>query len=226
VEVVKRLRPGEVVASNLHTVAHLVGRCGCIATTLDIAGDNLDNLTAVIQRGTEADVVVTTGGTGKGDKDLVSTAVISLNGDLRFRGVAMTPGKQMLFARLGETLLFGLPGRPAATYIAFEQLVRPALLRMHGVSRVLLPEITARLSRPIQVTGKVLSFLFCRMILGPDGPEVRSLRSETKGIFTEMLAANGLLRIPPGRDRLDKGELVQVQLLDLGLDAFSYFPVT
>ncbi len=223
VEVGKKLKRGEVFASNVHMVAHLVSRCGGMAIPLGIAGDNLDNLSAAIQRGMEADLVVTTGGTGKGDKDLLSAAVATLNGELCFRGIAMTPGKQTLFAKLGETLLFGLPGRPPATYIAFEQLVRPALLRMLGISQPLLPEIAATLCGPIQVRGKVLSFLFCRLIFKPNGPEVTSLRSETKGIFAEMLAANGLLKIPPGRDRLEEGSQVRVQLLDLGLDGLSYF---
>jgi molybdopterin molybdotransferase len=137
----------------------------------------------------------------------------------------MSPGKQALFANLGGTLLFGLTGRPAATYIAFEQLDRPVLLQMLGLSQVFPPETTAVLSGSVKVRGKLLSFLFGRLIFGPAGLEVESLRSERKGILTEMLAANCLLQVPPGRDRLDKGEPVKVQLLDLGLDGLSYFEV-
>ncbi|UCF01055.1 MAG: molybdopterin molybdenumtransferase MoeA, partial [Deltaproteobacteria bacterium] len=128
------------------------------------------------------------------------------------------------FAKLGGTLLFGLPGRPAATYIAFEQLVRPVLLRMLGLSQVFPPETTAVLRGSMKVRGKTLSFLFGRLIFGPASLEVESLRSEKKGILTEMLAANCLLQVPPGRDRLDAGEHVKVQLLNLGLGGLSYFP--
>jgi molybdopterin molybdotransferase len=170
-------------------------------------------------------VIVTTGGTGKGEKDLLSDAISILGGDVLFHGVAMSPGKQALFAKLGGPLLFGLPGRPAATYIAFEQLVRPVLLRMLGLSQVFPPETTAVLNGSVKVRGKTLSFLFGRLIFGPAGLEVESLRSKRKGILTEMLAANCLLRVPPGRDRLEKGEPVTVQLLDLGLDGLSYFQV-
>jgi molybdopterin biosynthesis enzyme len=76
----------------------------------------------------------------------------------------------------------------------------------------------------MKVRGKTLSFLFGRLIFGPAGLEVESLRSEKKGTLTEMLAANCLLQVPPGRDRLDKGEHVKVQLLNLGLGGLSYFP--
>jgi molybdopterin biosynthesis enzyme len=77
----------------------------------------------------------------------------------------------------------------------------------------------------VKVRGKLRSFLFGRLIFGPACLEVESLRSERKGILTEMLAANCLLQVPPGRDRLDEGEPVKVQLLDLGLDGLSYFEV-
>ncbi|MBT8406646.1 MAG: molybdopterin molybdotransferase MoeA, partial [Deltaproteobacteria bacterium] len=218
VELGEGLGRGEVFASNLHTVTSLVNRCGGIARPLGIAGDDLNKLTSGIQHGSNADVVVTTGGTGKGEKDLVSEAVFTLDGDMVFRGVAMSPGKQTLFAKLNETLLFGLPGRPAATFIAFEQLVRPLLLRMLGFSQVFLPEITGVLRQPVKARGKTLSFLFSLLVFGGDGPEVKSLRSETKGILTEMLSANSLLKVGPGKGQLEKGERVPVQVLDVGLE--------
>lgn len=225
VEVGKSLDQKGVFASNLHTVSHLVNHYGGRARALGVAGDKVERLARFIEKGRRADVIVTTGGTGKGEKDLVSSAISTLGGDVLFHGVAMSPGKQALFAKLGGTLLFGLPGRPAATYIAFEQLVRPVLLQMLGLSQVFPPETTATLSGSVKVRGKLLSFLFGRLIFGPAGLEVESLRSERKGILTEMLAANCLLQVPPGRDRLDNGEPVKVQLLDLGLDGLSYFEV-
>jgi molybdopterin molybdotransferase len=223
VEVGKRLEPEGVFASNLYTLKLLVNNCGATATSLGIATDSLDALTGGLLRGMKRDVVVTTGGTGKGKKDLMAPALAALGGEVLFQGVAMMPGKQALLARLDKTLLFALPGRPAAVRIAFEQLVRPALLGMQAISQVKLPEITARLSNSIRSKSKVLSFHLCRVNLGTDGPQVRVLRSEKKGIFTEMLAANGVLKVAPGQNRLEAGESVRVQLLDLGLAGLSYF---
>lgn len=223
-EVGASLDGGEVFASNLHTVSQLVHRCGGTARSLGVVADDLKHLTETIRKGYGADVVVTTGGTGKGEKDLVSAAIAALEGDLFFQGVDMSPGKQTLFAMMNKTLLFGLPGRPSASYIAFEQLVRPMLLRMLGLSEIFLPEITATLSNSIQAKGRTLSFLFSRLIFGPDGPEVESLRSKSKGMLTEMLAANSLIKVEPGMTHLEEGARVRVQLLDLGLAGLSYFP--
>jgi molybdopterin molybdotransferase len=223
VEVGKGLSRGKVFASNLHMVTTQVNRCGGIARSLGIAGDDLNTLSSSIQHGSDADVMVITGGTGRGEKDLVYEAVSTLNGETIFRGVAMSPGKQTFFAKLDETLLFGLPGRPPATFIAFEQLVRPVLLRMLGLSRVYLPEITGLLRQAVTIKGKILSFVFSLLVFGADGPEVKPLRSEKKGILPEMLSANSLLKVGPGKQRLEKGECVQVQVLDMGLEALSYF---
>jgi molybdopterin molybdotransferase len=224
VEVGKSLDQKGVYASNLHTVSHLVNHYGGRAKVLGITADKVERLARFIEKGSKADVIVTTGGTGEGEKDLVSGAIGALGGDVLFHGVAMSPGKQALFSKLGGPLLFALPGRPAATYIAFEQLVRPVLLRMLSLTQVLPPETTAVLRDSVQVRGRTLSFLFGRLMFGPAGLEVESLRSERKGILTEMLAANCLLRVPPGRDQFDKGEPVTVQLLNLGLHGLCYFP--
>ena len=222
-EVGERLDIGEVFASNLHTVSQLVKLCGGVLRSVEIAGDDLQSLKESIRRGSQADVVVTTGGTGRGEKDLVSAAIAALEGESFFHGVNMSPGKQTIFAQLDKTLVFGLPGRPVATYVAFEQLVRPMLLRMTGLSQVFLPEITATLKHSIRLKGRTLSFLFSRLTFGPRGPEVEALRSARQGIMAEMLASNGLIKVEPGRDRLKAGERLRVQLLDLGLDGLSYF---
>jgi molybdopterin molybdotransferase len=219
------LHKGQLFASNLYTVSYLVTSYGGIARSLDVVGDDIKKLTQAIRRGNKVDVVITTGGTGQGDKDLLSKAIDGLGGRLLFHGVAMSPGKQTLCAMIGHTLFIGLPGRPAAAYTAFQQLVRPVLLRMLGISEVFLPEMNARLRQSIQTQAKAetVSFLFSRLIIGPEEVEVESLRSRSKGMLTEMLAANSLIKVEPGEKNLEKGERVRVQLLDLGLAGLSYF---
>jgi len=216
---------GQVFASNLYTVSHLVNRYGGKASSQGIVGDDLTKLKRTIHKENQADVVVTTGGTGKGDKDLLPTAIDSLGGRLLFQGVAMSPGKQTLCAMVNQTLLIGLPGRPPAAFIAFQQLVVPILLQMLGISEVFLPEVHARLRHSVQLRGKgkAVSFLFSRLLIGPEGAEVESLRSRSRGMLAEMLAANSLIRVEPGKENLKEGERVSVQLLDVGLPSLSYF---
>ena len=222
-EVGERLHLGEVFASNLHTVLQLAKRCGGVIQSAEIAKDDLQSLTESISRASGADVLVTTGGTGRGERDLLSAAIGTLNGEVYFHGVNMSPGKQTIFARVNKTLVFGLPGRPIATYVAFEQLVRPTLLRMSGLSQVFLPEITATLTNLVKLKRGTFSFLFSRLNFGPRGPLVEVLRPARQGIMAEMLASNSLVKVEGAKELLKEGEGVRVQLLDLGLDGLSYF---
>ena len=215
--------PDTVFPSNLQLLLHLVRAAGGEALSLEAVKDRRDLLSAALRRGLGGEIVITTGGTGRGDRDLVAAAVTELGGELLFRGVAMRPGKQALSARVGDTLLFGLPGRPSAAHIAFLQLVRPALLAMLGLSRVFLPEVTARLDRPLRVQADLTSFIHCRLFLVGDGPEVSPADAESGGLMAQMLAANSLVVIPPGREQLEAGERVRVQPLNLGLEALRYF---
>jgi molybdopterin molybdotransferase len=215
--------PRTVYPSNLQLLLHLVGDAGGEAVSLEIVGDRIDLIAAALRRGLEAEVVVTTGGTGRGDRDLVAAAVAKLGGELLFRGVAMSPGRQTLCARAGQTLFFGLPGRTPGAHISFLELVRPALLKMLGLTQAFLPEVTARLQQPLQAKAGLLSFVPARLQLGADGPEVSAVGSEGLGLMARMLAANSLLVVPPERGRLEAGELVRVQLLNVGLEALRYF---
>jgi molybdopterin molybdotransferase len=215
--------PDPVFPSNLQLLLHLVRAAGSEAASLETVTDRRDLLGAALRRGSAAEVVITTGGTGRGDRDLVTAAVAELGGELLFRGVAMSPGKQTLCARMGQTLVFGLPGRTPAAHIAFLQLVRPALLAMLGLPRVYSPEVAARLAQPLWVQADLTSFIHSRLLLDGDRPEVSPLGAETGGLMAQMLAVNSLVVIPPGREQVEAGERVRVQLLHFGLEALRYF---
>jgi molybdopterin molybdotransferase len=215
--------PETVYPSNLQLLLHLVTYAGGDAVSLEIVGDRIDLIAQALRQGLEAEVVVTTGGTGRGDRDLAAAAVKELGAELLFRGVAMRPGRQTLCARAGRTLLFGLPGRTPGAHIAFLQLVRPALLRMVGLLQVFLPEVTARLRQPLPGKAGLLSFVPARFQLGAEGPEVSAVGPEGLGLMADMLAANSLLVVPPEKGRLEAGDRVRVQLVNVGLEALRYF---
>jgi molybdopterin molybdotransferase len=215
--------PHTVHPSNLQLLLHLVRAAGGEAVSLEVVGDRSDLLDAALRRGLDAEVVITTGGTGRGDRDLVAGAITELDGEILFQGVAMRPGRQTLCARVGHTLLFCLPGRTPAVHISFLQLVRPALLKMLGLSQVLLPEVMARLDQPLRAPDDLASFIPCRLYVGGGGPEVSPVGPERLGLMARMLAANGLLVVPRERERLEPGETVSVQLLNVGLEALRYF---
>ena len=76
-------------------------------------------------------MIVTSGGVSMGEYDLVKQVLGEL-GNIEFWQVAMQPAKPFAFGKVGGKPLFGLPGNPVSSLVAFEQFVRPGLLKMMG----------------------------------------------------------------------------------------------
>ena len=84
-------------------------------------------------------MLLTTGGVSVGAFDFVKEVQAELGVERRLWGVAMKPGKPLVFGVRGRTLVFGLPGNPASAMVSFELFVRPALLRLMGYRQTTRP---------------------------------------------------------------------------------------
>ena len=86
-----------------------------------------------LERGLDADVLVTSGGVSVGPHDLVRTIEAELGVEEVFWKVAVKPGKPISFGVRNGTLVFGLPGNPVSSLVCFELFVRPAVQALQGV---------------------------------------------------------------------------------------------
>lgn len=150
IELGQPLRPGAVHVSNLYALEALAIRYGAVTRRLGIVGDDpgrvLDLLRPCLEPGPGAcDVVLTLGGSHRGDFDFVHTVHERLGAVPVFERTRVNLGPSTRFAMLGDTLLFGLPGTPGASWGAFELLVRPALWKLAGRARMEHPLLHARL---------------------------------------------------------------------------------
>jgi molybdopterin molybdotransferase len=123
---------GQIIDSSAHTLAALIPGCGGVSTYVGIAKDDPITMAALIASAMDHDVVITTGGVSVGDRDHVRAALKSAGVELELWKVAMKPGKPFSFGINGKVPVFGLPGNPVSTFVAFELFVRPALLAMQG----------------------------------------------------------------------------------------------
>src|SRR5204862_400601 len=85
-------------------------------------------------------------GVSMGVYDFTKTAFKDLGAEIFFERVALRPGKPTVFGRVGQTLIFGLPGNPVSVSVTFSLFVRAALRAMHGATQTSLPKETARLA--------------------------------------------------------------------------------
>lgn len=212
---------GRIVASNGESLAAQCREAGAEPVPLGIARDDPEELVEHLRRGLRADAIVSSAGVSVGDHDHVRPALRALGAEIVFWGVRIRPGFPAVFARLGGEagaagpLLFGLPGNPVSAMVTFEQLVRPALLRMAGRTRLFRPVVRARLAEALPKQPGRLHLVRVHLERTEDGRFVaRTTGSQSSGVLRSMALADGLAVLPAESGGLEAGAEVRVQVLD------------
>jgi molybdopterin molybdotransferase len=206
--------PGKIRNSNLYSISAQVKACGAQPIMLGVARDTVEQLEAKIQEGIgEADMLITSGGVSVGDYDVVKK-VLDRMGEILFWKVKMRPGSPVTFGRLQGKPMFGLPGNPTASMVAFEQFARPAILKMAGRTRLRRREVEATLELTVKGRAGVRQFVRAIATEGPDGWKVRPSGPQGSAILRTMVRSNALLVVPESAGRLQPGDRATVQLID------------
>lgn len=186
---------GQVVSSNGLMLACLVRDAGGHPLDLGLVGDDLGPLRAALRHALEiADVVVTSGGISVGDHDLVFPALAELGLVPRFRRVRVRPGRPLTFGRLGEALVFALPGNPASTFVGFHLFVRPALRALAGDPSPTRPLRRVTLAAPAEGAGRRTHYVRARLA----GDLAEPLPAQASGALTSLRGCDALVVVPPG----------------------------
>jgi molybdopterin molybdotransferase len=216
-EVGQSLRPGAIYDSNSHSVAAMVLQNGGIPRILGIARDTVEDLTAKIRQGLDADMLITSAGVSRGDYDVVKD-VLAREGEVDFWTVRMKPGKPLAFGAFtsGDRRVphIGLPGNPVSSMVTFELYGRPALFKMMGKSHWQRPIIRAiSEGRIVNTDGRRV---FARAVVTQrDGRYYASLTGpQGSGILTSMSLANALAVVPEDAPAVEPGEEVSVIMLE------------
>jgi len=130
----EQLSTGKIMASNGFAIASLLRASGADVINLGNAPDNVAQLSSMIETARGADLLVTIGGASVGDHDLVQRVLKDKSVALDFWKIAMRPGKPVMFGRLGDLRVIGLPGNPTSALVTSLLFVRPAIACMLGQS--------------------------------------------------------------------------------------------
>ncbi len=207
---------GKIRNSNSYALAACAVDAGAVPTVLPISPDDFEGLRAAVVAATaDYDFVVTSGGAANGDYDFIKK-VVDDAGELLMSTVNMRPGKAQTFGIVNGTPVFGLPGNPAAAYLGFEMIVRPALRKMQGYSHFERPTVKARLTELQK--KKDPRRIFNRATLSKDdaGYLVTPAKNQSSGLFGPIQKANCFVVLPEGEARTyEVGEFVDCVLLDI-----------
>ena len=129
----QRPGPGQIVSSNHLGVAALAEAAGAEATLLGIARDTRESLDAYFAKAQDADIIVTIGGASVGDHDLVGPVLEARGMALSFWKIAMRPGKPLMFGRLGQARVLGLPGNPVSSLVCTRVFLVPLIRALLGM---------------------------------------------------------------------------------------------
>jgi len=204
--------PGRIRDANSWGLLAACRRAGVPAEPLGIARDTEADLAARVAAGLARDVLVVSGGVSMGEWDLVPKVLEAAGVTTHFAAVRMKPGKPTVFATRGQTLVFGLPGNPVSTLVAFRLLVWPALRKMMGHPRPAPPPVEAVLAGPVVVGGDRTTFLPARLAWDGRRWVAEAVPTHGSADLVAFASADALVVLEPGR--YDAGAPVPALPLD------------
>lgn len=208
-----RLSGGRIPDSNSAALAAAVKETGAEPILLGIAGDDPEELELKIAQGLKADALLTSGGISAGDRDYVRDVLDRLRVKPVFRGVNLKQGRPTMFGLWNRKPIFALPGNAVSGLLAFDQLVRPALLKMMGFRQVTRTPVKAILQTPHTKKSNRVELLRVTITRHGDQLIATSSGNQNSGILTTSLRANAIAILPEGKEFFPAGDVVQVQFL-------------
>ena len=203
------LGPGQVYEANGVLLAAALASAGAAIDVLPAVADDEAAHRAALERGLEADVLVTSGGVSVGPHDLVRRILGDLGVEEVFWGVAVKPGKPLAFGVRGRTLVFGLPGNPVSTLVGAELFVRPALLALQGAAEPGPVFLDGRLAGAVRRNAQRDELVRARAHPADDGVMLEPVVGQDSHMIVRAAAANALVLVPRGEGELAASETVR-----------------
>jgi molybdopterin molybdotransferase len=194
--------------SNSSQLASQVSMSGAVGSDLGIVPDNHQAIREILLDAMSGnDIVLLTGGVSMGDYDYVPGIMKSVGIGIIFRTIAIQPGKPTVFGTKGSKLVFGLPGNPVSSFVLFEMLVKPVILKMMGCSA---PPITYRMKLGEDLFRRRSERKSFMPVMIRNG-EIFPIEYHGSAHINAYSRANGIITMEIGTDLLKKGTFADVR---------------
>jgi molybdopterin molybdotransferase len=212
-------REGAVYDSNRFTLFGLLTRMGVELMDMGVVKDYPVQLEQAFRQASErADAIITSGGVSVGEADHTKAIMRKMAGGesgVAFWKIAMRPGRPMAVGRIGNAVLFGLPGNPVAVMVTFLAFVRPALLQMMGCTPQAQPLLKARSMESIRKKPGRTEYQRGTVTTSSHGePQVKTNGQQGSGVLSSMAQANALIVLHHDQGNIAVGELVDVMMFE------------
>jgi len=198
--------------SNAVSLSAQVAAAGGIPHCLKIAPDRPEALRSMIKEGLNADLLLLTGGVSVGKYDFVEQVLADLGAEFYIQGVALRPGKPVVFGCVAGKFFFGLPGNPVSTFVTFALFARSTLTILGGGEFEPPCFLRARLDKPFEHRSGLTAFLPARLDRSSGDPVASVVGWQGSGDLVGVAAADCFIVVHPGQTCIAAGDWVDVML--------------
>ncbi len=209
--------PGQVRNINQHSLAGLIAECGAELQDLGVFRDEKATLSQALEKALEsADLVLLSGGSSVGVRDIALDAIFSLrDAKVIFHGISVSPGKPTIFAKAAGKPLLGLPGYPVSALVIFDLFAAPLIRTLGGEDPTTSSQFqkTTRAVLKTNIASQTGREDYVRVSLTRINGTLcaEALPSKSGAIFT-LVKADGMVKIDLNQEGIEQGEEVEVIL--------------
>lgn len=216
VSIDKPLAKGQIHDSNRYTLYGMLSQLEVDIVDMGVVRDEPEAIrSALLEASRKADLIITTGGVSVGEADYIKPVLQEI-GQTEFWKIAIKPGRPLTFGSIGNSVFMGLPGNPVAVMVTFSLFVAHAIRKLAGADYLETPLLKARSLQGLRKKPGRSEYL--RGIVSRaenDEWQVEKTGMQGSGILTSMSRANCFIVLPAENAGVKKGDLVDIQLLDL-----------
>lgn len=204
----ENLNPGQIYDVNSFTLEAILQAHGAQVDRFGIVGDDYSALKDTIEKALHYDMVVLSGGSSVGEKDLLA-GILGDVGEVLFHGVQIKPGKPTLYGVAQSTPVFGMPGYPTSCLSNAYIFLVPAVRQMGRLPPAHQKTVLAKISKRLVSASGRMQFLTVRIRNGIAHPVYKH-----SGAITSMATADGYIILPINLDVIEEGDSVEVTLFE------------
>ena len=206
----EQISKDKIPNGNSLMLASMVQEFGGVARILPVARDNLKDIYEILETALDSDLILTTGGVSIGKYDLIQKALSKFENKIEFWKIAMRPGKPLLFSKINNTPLIGLPGNPVSSGVCSLIFVNIAIRKMLGDNSSFPILENGVLNGKMPENDKRLDFIRANSSYKNGVLNVTPYNLQDSSMITNFSQANCLIVRDPFEKSIGNGEIVKV----------------
>ena len=208
----EQLTKDQIPGGNNLMLAAMVTEFGGRPRILSVTDDDEKSIYNIINKALDSDLIVTTGGVSVGKYDLIQKALQNFKNKnkIEFWKIAMRPGKPLLFSKINNTPLIGLPGNPVSSGVCSLIFVNIAIRSMLGVTGNYPIFEKATLNGNLPINDERMDFVRAKINIEDNNILATPINKQDSSMITQFSHSDCLIVRDPFEEVKHKGELIKI----------------